>query len=89
MDITFKTVDKQKFNMSVDVSDSVEDLIDKVGIIMRSENIYWLAHTGSILREGTLVKEYNLSATLPVIVMVTKQAKQISNNEDMENVRLH
>ena len=38
MDITFKTFVKQMFHMIADGSDSLEDLIDKVGIIKGIEN---------------------------------------------------
>ena len=65
MDITFKTLGKQKFSLSIDRHDYVEDLIIKVGNTIGQENLYRM-------NEGSLVAEYSLSTVLPVIGMVTQ-----------------
>ena len=65
MEITFKTLGKQKFTLSIDRHEYVEDLIIEVGNTIGQENLYQM-------NEGSLVAEYSLSLVLPVIGMVTQ-----------------
>ena len=88
MDVTFKTLDKQKFNISVDSNDTVEDLVFKLGNKIGNENLYRLIYAGKLLKEGTLVSDYNVSPKLPVIVMVTKPSQQLVDNASIEKMEL-
>ena len=87
MEITFKTLGKQKFTLSIDRHEYVEDLIIEVGKTIGQENLYQL-NEGSLvaeysyktigqenlyqMNEASLVAEYSLSPVLPVIGMVTQ-----------------
>merc|ERR1739838_302540 len=88
MDVTFKTLDKQKFKISVDRNDSVEDLIFKLGNRIGNENLYRLIYAGKLLKEGTPVSEYNISPKLPILVMVTKPSQQRADNASIEEMEI-
>ena len=64
MEITFKTLDKQKFTLSIDGHEYVEDLINKVRNRIGQENVYRLIHAGRLMKEGSLVAEYSLSPSV-------------------------
>ena len=88
MDVTFKTLAKQKFKIYVDSSDSVEDIIVKLGNIIGNENLYRLIYAGKLLKEGTPVSEYNISTKLPILVMVTKPTQQRADNASIEEMEI-
>jgi hypothetical protein len=86
MEITIKSLDTQKFTLSIDGSEYVEDLIKKVGNTIGQENLYRIIHARKLMKEGTLVSEYSLSSFLPVIVMVTQPEQQEADQDDIEDI---
>jgi len=67
-----KTLDQRSFQMEVGEDESVEDLICKMEDMMGSENLYKLIYAGKMMREGEMLRDYNITGRLPVVVMVTK-----------------
>ena len=58
--------------MEVGVEEGVEDLICKMEDRLGQENLYRLIYAGKMMHEGEMVRDYNMSGKLPVVVMVTK-----------------
>ena len=88
MEITFKTRYEQKFTIFLYGTEWVEDIIFEVGNRIGKENLYRLIYAGKLLKEGTLVKDYNMSPKLPIIVMVTMPSQQSADNASIEKVEM-
>ena len=85
MEMKFKTSKRETFQMIVESSETIRDVIVKIENILGKENFYRLIQAGKLLEEGKHVRDCNLSTLLPVIVMVTDASQQ---EEDERNIAL-
>ena len=84
MQVTLKTVDNIVVKIDIDPDENVRNIIKKLKDCWGEEKTYKLIYAGKVLRESSLLSDYGVSGTLPIIVLVTG-SKNVAKKTNAKN----
>ena len=72
MQLLLKTLDNNLIELEITQDEPVRNIVEKIKNKWGQENMYRLIYAGKVLKDGNHLSEYGVTATLPIIVLVTK-----------------
>ena len=84
MQVTLKTVDNIVVKIDIEPDEIVRNIIKKLKDCWGEEKTYKLIYAGKVLRESSLLSDYGVSGTLPIIVLVTG-SKNVAKKTNAKN----
>eukprot|EP00092_Neocalanus_flemingeri_P014032 GFUD01015138.1.p1 GENE.GFUD01015138.1~~GFUD01015138.1.p1 ORF type:complete len:217 (-),score=64.77 GFUD01015138.1:92-742(-) len=87
MQLSFKTLDNKVIELKIAEDEPIGDIINTLKDKWGKENSYRLIYAGKVLKVGSLLSEYSVVGTLPIIVLITKPAYLKQNIEQRKSTK--